>query len=34
LEQSVFIYSMWKEYVNIDSKHANRKHLDFMTQFH
>jgi ribonuclease J len=30
---TVLIYSMWKEYVNPDSKHANIRYLDFVGRF-
>lgn len=31
--QTVLIYSMWKEYVNPDGKHAKRLYLDFLEHF-
>jgi ribonuclease J len=30
---TVLIYSMWKEYINPDSKHANKRYLDFVGKF-
>ena len=30
---TVLIYSMWKEYINPDSKHANKRYLDFVGRF-
>ncbi len=33
IENTVFIYSMWKEYVNPASKHANKRYLDFIKNF-
>ena len=31
--ETVLIYSMWKEYVNPDSKHSNRRYLNFIEKF-
>jgi ribonuclease J len=31
--QTVLIYSMWKEYVNPDSRHINRRYLDYVSMF-
>ena len=31
--ETVLIYSMWKEYINPDSKHANKRYLDFVGKF-
>jgi ribonuclease J len=31
--KTVLIYSMWKEYINPDSKHANKRYLDFVGKF-
>lgn len=31
--KTVLIYSMWKEYINPGSKHANKCHLDFVGKF-
>lgn len=33
LNQTLLIYSMWKEYINPNSKHANTKYLDFISKF-
>lgn len=33
LSKTVLIYSMWKEYVNPQSRHANKKYLDFVAKF-
>ncbi|HEY5509767.1 MAG TPA: MBL fold metallo-hydrolase [Prolixibacteraceae bacterium] len=30
---TVLIYSMWKEYINPDSRHANKRYLDFVGKF-
>ena len=30
---TVLIYSMWKEYINPESKHANKRYLDFVEKF-
>lgn len=30
---TVLIYSMWKEYINPDSRHANNRYLDFVKKF-
>jgi len=30
MENAVLIYSMWKEYINPESKHAKKKYLDFI----
>ena len=30
---TVLIYSMWKEYINPKSKHANKRYLDFVGKF-
>lgn len=32
-KNTVLIYSMWKEYINPDSKHANKRYLDFIGKF-
>lgn len=32
-DKTILIYSMWKEYVNPKSKHANKKYLDFIDKF-
>ena len=32
-DKSILIYSMWKEYVNPKSKHANKRYLDFIDKF-
>ncbi len=32
-KSTVLIYSMWKEYVNPDSKHSNKKYLEFVGKF-
>ncbi len=32
-DKTILIYSMWKEYVNPDSKHANKKYLVFIDKF-
>lgn len=32
-ENTVIIYSMWGEYINPQSRHANQAHLDFISQF-
>lgn len=32
-DQTVFIFSMWKEYINTTSKHANKRYLDFAANF-
>ena len=31
--KTVLIYSMWKEYINPKSKHANQRYLDFVERF-
>jgi len=31
--ETVLVYSMWKEYVNPDSKHAVKRYLDFIENF-
>lgn len=31
--ETVLIYSMWKEYINSKSKHANKRYLDFVEKF-
>ena len=31
--ETVLIYSMWKEYINPDSKHAIKRYLDFVEKF-
>jgi len=31
--KTVIIYSMWKEYVNLDSRHKKKMYLDFVNQF-
>lgn len=31
--ETVLVYSMWKEYINQDSKHANKRYLDFVRKF-
>lgn len=31
--KTVLIYSMWKEYINPESKHANKRYLDFVGKF-
>ncbi|MFA6619420.1 MAG: MBL fold metallo-hydrolase [Candidatus Neomarinimicrobiota bacterium] len=31
--ETVLIYSMWKEYINPDSKHAVKRYLDFVERF-
>jgi ribonuclease J len=33
MDQTVLIYSMWKEYINPNGKHANKRYLDFVGQF-
>jgi len=30
---TILIYSMWKEYINPDSKHANKRYLEFIGKF-
>jgi ribonuclease J len=32
-DKTILIYSMWKEYVNPKSKHANKKYLEFIGKF-
>lgn len=32
-EKTILIYSMWKEYVNPKSKHANKRYLEFIDKF-
>jgi ribonuclease J len=32
-DKTILIYSMWKEYINPKSKHANKKYLDFIDKF-
>ena len=32
-DETIIIYSMWKEYVNPKSKHANKRYLDFIDKF-
>lgn len=32
-DKPILIYSMWKEYVNPKSKHANKRYLDFINNF-
>ena len=32
-DETVLIYSMWKEYVNPESRHANTKYLNFVNKF-
>ena len=31
--ETVLVYSMWKEYINPKSKHANKRYLDFVEKF-
>jgi len=33
LKETVLIYSMWKEYINPESKHAKKQYLDFIRRF-
>jgi len=33
LKETVLIYSMWKEYINPNSKYAKRQYLDFIRRF-
>ena len=33
MKKTVFIYSMWSEYVNPASKHANKKYIDLLNKF-
>ncbi|MHA1886773.1 MAG: MBL fold metallo-hydrolase [Promethearchaeota archaeon] len=33
INNSILIYSMWKEYINPDSKHAKKQYLDFISRF-
>jgi len=33
MEKTVLIYSMWSEYVNLDSKHANKQYIDLLKKF-
>jgi len=33
MEETVLIFSMWKEYINPNSKHANKRYLDFVGKF-
>ncbi|MBN1617712.1 MBL fold metallo-hydrolase [Candidatus Dojkabacteria bacterium] len=33
LNNSILIYSMWKEYINPESKHAIKRYLDFISRF-
>ena len=32
-EKTILFYSMWKEYINPNSKHANKNYLDFIDKF-
>jgi ribonuclease J len=32
-DQTLLIYSMWKEYINPDGKHAVKRYLDFVGRF-
>lgn len=32
-ENTILIYSMWKEYINPKSKHCNKRYLNFVEQF-
>ena len=32
-KETVLIYSMWKEYINPDSKHVNKRYLNFVEKF-
>ncbi len=32
-ESTILIFSMWKEYINPQSKHANKNYLDFISKF-
>jgi ribonuclease J len=32
-DKTILIYSMWKEYINPQCKHANKKYLDFIDKF-
>lgn len=32
-DNTILIYSMWKEYINPQSKHANKRYLDFIYKF-
>lgn len=32
-EETILIFSMWKEYINPQSKHANKNYLDFISKF-
>jgi ribonuclease J len=32
-ENTILIYSMWKEYINPQSKHLNKRYLDFINKF-
>lgn len=32
-DNTILIYSMWKEYINPQSKHANKRYLDFIDKF-
>ncbi len=32
-ENTILIYSMWKEYINPQSKHINKRYLEFVEQF-
>ena len=32
-EETILIFSMWKEYINPQSKHANKNNLDFISKF-
>ncbi|MFA6987973.1 MAG: MBL fold metallo-hydrolase [Acholeplasmataceae bacterium] len=32
-DKTILIYSMWKEYINPQSNHANKKYLDFIDKF-
>ena len=33
LDESILIYSLWNEYINPESRHANKKYLDFTKYF-
>lgn len=33
MNETVLIYSMWKEYINPKSKHAKKEYLDFISKF-
>ena len=32
-DETVLVYSMWREYVNPNSKHSNKRYLDFVRKF-